>query len=229
DHTHQTVAVNQRITGERNHSFAPGPFLIANARVIDNVVGQVRRLFLGDQPDLEFAHGYAGVRAVNVSVHSRAGLEFEHLLSFVEQPDSRESRVEIRDDGFGAFLQALPQRDVVVREYLADIGPQRGLAAAPLPGSLLAFALADVAGDTLDGEGAAIFIYQARIDFDRQTAAVFADDLDLIRNGVGSVRHPVDHRLANRFQVFRGDYLGEVHLQNVIPLVPCDPFSGQVQ
>src|SRR5262245_64312290 len=80
------------------------------------------------------------------------------------------------DDGLGAFLQALPQRDLARGQNVADVGAQRGLAAEPLPDPLVALALAHVAGDALYADRAPVFINQSRVDFDGQAAAVFANE-----------------------------------------------------
>src|SRR5262245_8480517 len=133
------------------------------------------------------------------------------------------------DDGLGAFLQALPQRDVPGGQYVADVGPQRGLAVEPLLGPLIALALARVAGDALDGGRTPVFIHQPGVDFDRQAAAVFANDLDLVRDGIGLIGHPVGDRPADQLQMFGGDDLTDVHLQDVIALVSRESLGRHVE
>src|SRR5262245_38187398 len=133
------------------------------------------------------------------------------------------------DDGLGAFLQALPQRDLARGQNVADVGAQRGLAAEPLPDPLVALALAHVAGDALYADRAPVFINQSRVDFDGQAAAVFANDLDLVRGSVGIIGHHVGDRLANQLQVLRSYDLTDVHLQDVLTLVVHEPLGLQIE
>src|SRR5215510_2695865 len=133
------------------------------------------------------------------------------------------------DDGLGAFLQALPQRDLARGQYVADIGAQRGLAAEPLPDSLVALALAHVAGDALYADRTPVFINQSRVDFDGQAAAVFANDLDLVRGVVGIIGHHVGDRLANQLQVFRGYDLTDFHLKDFFAGVANGPLGNQIE
>ena len=82
-HSHEAIIANQRVPRERDHTLAPGPLLIADARVADDLVGQVGLAIPGDQANLELPHGYPTVRTVKVDVHSRASLELEDVLSLV--------------------------------------------------------------------------------------------------------------------------------------------------
>src|SRR5262245_53195538 len=133
------------------------------------------------------------------------------------------------DDGLGAFLQALPQRDLARGQNVADVGAQRGLAAEPLPDPLVALALAHVAGDALYADRAPVFINQSRVDFDGQAAAVFANDLDLVRGSVGIIGHHVGDRLTNQLQVLRSYDLTDVHLHHVLTLVVHEPLGLQIE
>src|SRR5215510_3071263 len=133
------------------------------------------------------------------------------------------------DDGLGAFLQALPQRDLARSQSVADVGAQRGLAAEPLPDPLVALALAHVAGDALYADRTPVFRNQSRADFDGQAAAVFANDLDLVRGSVGIIGHHVGDRLANQLQVLRSYDLTDVCLQEVLTLVAYEPLGLQIE
>ena len=108
EHAHDAVALfchQQRITGEGDHALGPRPLPVADAWVVGHVVGHVRLLLLGDQPDLELADRSAAVRAVQVRVHSGAGLQLQGHAGFIEHPDPGERRVEARVHGSGAFLE----------------------------------------------------------------------------------------------------------------------------
>src|SRR6516225_8209750 len=133
------------------------------------------------------------------------------------------------DDGLGAFLQALPQRNVSGGQYVADVSPQRGLAAEPLLDPLIAPAFARVARDALYGDRAPVFINQPRVDFDWQTAAVFANDRDLVRGDVGLIGYSVGDRPANHRQALRGDDLTYVRLQDVLALEARESLGRQVE
>src|SRR5262245_42854809 len=133
------------------------------------------------------------------------------------------------DDGLGAFLQALPQRDLTRSQDVADVSPQRGLAAEPLPDPLVPLALAHVARDALYAGGTLVFINHPRVDFDWQAAAVFANELDLVRGGVGVIGHHVGDRLADQFQVLRGYDLADVHLKDFLARVAHEPLGHQIE
>ena len=62
------------MAGEGDHPLPLGPSLVADSRIIYDVVGQVRRSLLGDAPDLVLPEGHAAMGAVQVAVHARAGL-----------------------------------------------------------------------------------------------------------------------------------------------------------
>ncbi len=70
---HQPIFNNQGVTREGNHPFPLGPFLVADAGIFDNGVGQVRLFLLSDQANLELPEGDTAVRSVDVGVHPRAG------------------------------------------------------------------------------------------------------------------------------------------------------------
>ena len=95
----------QRITREGDHALAPRPFLVTHARVADDVVGEVRRAFGGDEADLEFAQRHTAVRAVEVGVQAGADGEFERLGAGVVGPDPREGRAGVGDERLGAALE----------------------------------------------------------------------------------------------------------------------------
>src|SRR5262249_38830199 len=93
----------------------------------------------------------------------------------------------------------------------------------------IALALARVAGDALESDRPPVLINQSRVDFDGQTAAVFANDLDLIRGGVGLLGYPVGDRLAHQSQILRSDDLADPHLQDILALVARGPLGRQVE
>ena len=73
-HADESVFDEQRITGEGDHAGAPRPFLVADARVVRDIVGEMRPALLCDEADFELADGHARVRAVEVRVDACAGL-----------------------------------------------------------------------------------------------------------------------------------------------------------
>ena len=95
----------QRVARERDHPLAGGPLRVAHVRVVRHVVGQVRGAVRGDAADLELPHGDAGVRAVGVGVHARAGPEFEPLFGRVRGPHPRERGPDLCDERLGARLK----------------------------------------------------------------------------------------------------------------------------
>src|SRR3712207_3271904 len=72
-------------------------------------VGQVRQAFLGNEPDLELANGHPAMSAIEVCIHSCAGLQFQRVLLFVQGPDTDERRVQVPDYGLCAPLEDAPQ------------------------------------------------------------------------------------------------------------------------
>ena len=99
------AADHQRMAGESDQPLAAGPRLIVDACVADNLIRQVGLSLLSDQPNLELADRYPGVSTVQVSVHSRAGLELENVSLCTNCPDPCECRVEMLHDRLGAALQ----------------------------------------------------------------------------------------------------------------------------
>ncbi len=123
-HPHQLAGDHQRVAGKGHHAFAPRPRLIAHPRVAVDVVGQVRRPLLGDQPDLEPAHRDAAVRAVDVRVEAGARLQLEHRLGLVEGPDPREGGAQVIDDDLDAALEHVADRPLP-GERKGDIARQQ--------------------------------------------------------------------------------------------------------
>ena len=112
EHRHdadQAIFHGQRIAGESDQSFPPGPFLVRHARIGDEIVRQVGLPFLGDQADLERADGYAAVGPVDMRVEPGAGLEHEHLSLRVQGPDAGERTVQVLDHAPGTAFQGVGQ------------------------------------------------------------------------------------------------------------------------
>ena len=59
DHSDDAAIHEERVAGEGRHSLPPRPLLIADLRIVWNVVGQVWPLVAGNASDLVLAHGDA--------------------------------------------------------------------------------------------------------------------------------------------------------------------------
>ena len=80
----------------------------------------MRHPLFGDQADFQLTNGHSAVRAIEMCVHARAGVKFEHA-PVLDYPDARERRVEVFDNGFGASLQHVPEC-AFTSERGADVG-----------------------------------------------------------------------------------------------------------
>src|SRR5579859_6795348 len=115
------------VSSECNHSFSFCPVLIANPRVANYLIGQMRFALQCDESDFELADWYTGMSPVDVSVHAGASLEFQHVFGFFERPDSGEGGVEMLYQCLAAVLQSLWQ-GVALRQGKAYLGGQCGQA-----------------------------------------------------------------------------------------------------
>ena len=93
---------HQGVAGERHHSLAPRPLLVAKLRIAQHLVGQIRTELLGDQAD-------RAVWPVDRRGHAGAGLELEGPGGFVANPNAGERHVEVAHQGLCAQLQRLAQ------------------------------------------------------------------------------------------------------------------------
>ena len=105
-----TVVHNQRVAGKRHHPFPSRPFLIAHFGIADDGVGQVRLAIPRDAPNLELSERDLSMRAVQMRVQAGTRLQLEHVLAFVEGPDSGKGGPQMRDERLGALLQGLGER-----------------------------------------------------------------------------------------------------------------------
>src|SRR5438876_1096986 len=137
------------MAGKGDDPLAPRPRFVTDVWIIQDIVGQARRPFCGDQADLELSHRDAAIGAIALVVRTRARGEFQHLLVLVECPYEGEGHIEMSGDRFGARLQNRPEVvslgkgevDVSTDQRLADLrGPDRF--------RVLSFAnIADTAGE----------------------------------------------------------------------------------
>src|SRR5439155_15598741 len=102
---HQLFTDNQGIASKCHEALSPRPLLVAHMSVADDAVDQMRPALRSDQTDLRFAHGYAAVRTVGVGVHSRAGLQLEHITVFAQNPDACQSGIQVTDHGLHTYAQ----------------------------------------------------------------------------------------------------------------------------
>ena len=63
------------------------------------------------------------MRAVDVSIKPCAGLKLQHLLLFIQGPNTRESRIEVVDQSFRADLQHVAE-GISLRESQAEVRRQ---------------------------------------------------------------------------------------------------------
>src|SRR5215813_11173753 len=123
-HPDDPILNQQRIAREGHHSFLSRPLRVADARVITHVVGQMRLALFGDQANLEFPDGHAGVPAIQVRIHSCAGLQFQQRLLRIQRPDARKRRVQMSDQRFSALLQHTLQGRLVLGQSGAHVCAQ---------------------------------------------------------------------------------------------------------
>ena len=103
----QPVTDNQWMSRERDHSLTLGPFLIADSRVSNHLVRQMWLSLFRDHADFEFAHGDSTVRPIEVRIKARARLQFQHVASLGDGPDTSKRGTEMFNESLGAALQCL--------------------------------------------------------------------------------------------------------------------------
>ena len=105
----EPVLDDERIAGEGDHAFARGPFLIGDAGIADDPIGQVRFSFGGNPANFELTHRDARVGAVKVRVSPGACLKLQHVSLFIERPDPGEGGIEMFHHRPGAMAEHLLQ------------------------------------------------------------------------------------------------------------------------
>ena len=124
DHADQSIGHEQGIARKCDHPFTGSPFLVTDARTADDVVREVRRPLLRDEPYLEFADRHTTMRTVEVRVHSGTRLKLEDRLRLAEGPDAGKRGAEVAHDRFRALLESGDQR-LVRRQDRSHLGLER--------------------------------------------------------------------------------------------------------
>jgi hypothetical protein len=77
--------------------------------ITQDSVGQEGFPLLGDQADLVLTHGHLAMSAVGVRVQAATGLEFQHVLRFVQRPDAGQRPIQVPDHRPGALAEHVRQ------------------------------------------------------------------------------------------------------------------------
>ena len=145
-HAHEPVFDHERIACEGDHSFLPGPHLVAHTRIALDGVGQMRMAFLSNQPDLVLADRNPTVRAVEVRVQPGAGPKFQHVILGIERPDAGEGPVQMPHHRLSAVVQHFGER-VALRKAQTHVFNEDGELDLLLGGVLIPLPLRPVAHD----------------------------------------------------------------------------------
>src|SRR5262249_26536107 len=90
---------------ESNHALSPGPLGVTHTRISEDGVGQVGFPLLADQADLVLAHGHPAVSTIEMRVQARTGLQFQHIIRFVQRPDACERPIQVPDHRLGTLAK----------------------------------------------------------------------------------------------------------------------------
>src|SRR5262249_6741084 len=105
DHSHKMIFNQERIARKSDHTLFLRPFLVANIRVINDIISEQRSSLPRNPAYLEFSDRHFAMGSIDMCVHSRAGLKFQHIVRMIEQPDPSERSIKITYDRFRALLK----------------------------------------------------------------------------------------------------------------------------
>src|SRR5690242_4917548 len=115
------------MAGKGDYAFPLRPSLVADQRIVCDVISQMRFFLPGNQANLQITNPHAAVGAVQVRVHARASLQLENVLILRERPDACKDRIRVPNQRLRTSLQDFSQA-IPGFESVAYIRTQRCVA-----------------------------------------------------------------------------------------------------